>query len=269
MLCVALWMGLGWFLHLNVNQYLILGIPITVAFQLVIRRQPLRALWVRDAPPFRLSFAGIVLAVMFAAPLLLPLALELRNHAWNLNAVGWDRFLWYLSGVIGAFAAAYSVCQFRRSDLGSLVLCVVVTELIGAVLLLLLLLANPPKPGVTHLQRLGVAALSFLQYVPICFVLEEVFFRGALDAHVYHPGERGVWRTALFVSALWGLWHLPVLPHHTLEAMGALAAIPLVVVHCLVGVPLCLFWRKSGSLLVPAVSHALFDAMRNAAFYTN
>ena len=42
------------------------------------------------------------------------------------------------------------------------------------------------------------------------FVLEEVAFRGALDAHVHHEGEGRGWQSALFVSALWGLWHLPI-----------------------------------------------------------
>src|SRR5205085_12026032 len=53
---------------------------------------------------------------------------------------------------------------------------------------------------------------SLARYFPVCFVLEEVAFRGALDAHVYHPGDRYAKRTAVAVSALWGLWHLGALP---------------------------------------------------------
>ena len=52
-LAVGLWMALGIVLHLSVFTYLLLGLPLTAAFQLGVRRQPLRALWVREAPPFR------------------------------------------------------------------------------------------------------------------------------------------------------------------------------------------------------------------------
>jgi membrane protease YdiL (CAAX protease family) len=32
----------------------------------------------------------------------------------------------------------------------------------------------------------------------------------------------------------------------------------------MVGIPLSLFWRRSGNLFVPAAVHALIDAVRNA-----
>jgi membrane protease YdiL (CAAX protease family) len=38
----------------------------------------------------------------------------------------------------------------------------------------------------------------------------------------------------------------------------------IVVIHTLVGVPLAFFWRRSGNLAVPAFTHALIDAVRNA-----
>ncbi len=65
--------------------------------------------------------------------------------------------------------------------------------------------------------------------------------------------------TAVLVSVLWGLWHLPVsgrlpLPYLVLE---------LVAWHTLVGVPLSLAWRRSGNLAGPALAHAAIDAVRN------
>ncbi len=43
-----------------------------------------------------------------------------------------------------------------------------------------------------------------LLYFPATFLLEEVSFRGALDAHAHHDGER---RGLLsIISMLWGLW---------------------------------------------------------------
>jgi hypothetical protein len=35
-------------------------------------------------------------------------------------------------------------------------------------------------------------------------------------------------------------------------------------VHSLIGVPLATYWRQSGNLAVPAFTHALIDAVRNA-----
>jgi hypothetical protein len=34
--------------------------------------------------------------------------------------------------------------------------------------------------------------------------------------------------------------------------------------HSLVGVPLSLFWRRSGNLAVPAFAHAWIDALRDS-----
>jgi hypothetical protein len=41
---LAAWMALDWLVHLDTNQYLLLGVPIKLLFQLLIRRQPVRTL---------------------------------------------------------------------------------------------------------------------------------------------------------------------------------------------------------------------------------
>jgi membrane protease YdiL (CAAX protease family) len=73
--------------------------------------------------------------------------------------------------------------------------------------------------GLVHIATLtpvpvvaGLVALAKYSalYYPASFLLEEVAFRGALDAHVHYDGERGGWLSAVFISALWGVWHLPV-----------------------------------------------------------
>jgi membrane protease YdiL (CAAX protease family) len=112
------------------------------------------------------------------------------------------------------------------------------------------------------LESLGIGVDAFLIYLPLALVEEEVAFRGALDAHVHHPGEAyGVW-SAVFVSALWGLWHYPI------EGSGnPLATVgQLLLLHIPLGVILSLGWRKSGNLLVPGITHAFMDAVRNAIF---
>jgi hypothetical protein len=61
---VAVWIALGLAFHISPNGYLILGVPITIIFHLYVRRTPLRAMWVRDAPPFRLGVVGVVVALL-------------------------------------------------------------------------------------------------------------------------------------------------------------------------------------------------------------
>jgi membrane protease YdiL (CAAX protease family) len=80
-------------------------------------------------------------------------------------------------------------------------------------------------------------------YFPATFLLEEVSFRGALDAHVHHDGESRGLASAALVSALWGLWHLPV--SNALSLPFPLQAGVLVVVHVLLGVPLSIAWQPS------------------------
>jgi len=129
---------------------------------------------------------------------------------------------------------------------------------------ILLMALNAVAVGVVHRSfaaRMGEGITSLLLYVPVVFVLEEVSFRGAFDAHVHHPGESHEYFTAFVVSSLWGLWHIPLL----LGKMPLpLLIVWLVGVHCAIGVPLSIYWRRSGNLFVTGSTHALVDAFRDA-----
>jgi len=251
---VAIWVALGIGLHLGVRAYLLLGIPLTAAFQWGVRREPLRALWLHDAVPFHLDAAGWIIAVLLAIAPAYQLVREVNAKSPSANK------LFDLVAVGGALAAAYTLRNLRRATLRPLVLCVAIAGGIG----ILIMVASGFGVGFAHRtlgQRFAIGLGSFLMLVPISFVLEEVSFRGAFDAHMHHPGEsRGI-TSAVFVSALWGLWHLPVV----LGQAPLLALVPqLVVVHCLIGVPLSIYWRRSGNLFVTGSTHALIDAVRNA-----
>ena len=68
------------------------------------------------------------------------------------------------------------------------------------------------------------------------------------------------WLSAIFASALWGLWHLPgqsIAPGHL-----ASTVVGLLVAQIAVGVPLSMWWRKSGNLTVPDTAHALLEVAR-------
>ena len=242
-------MALGWLIAADANLYLLLGVPITIAFQWWVARRTLHTLWVRDAPRFHLDSKGLALAAAFAFVPAYRLVEGLVKGRGDL--VG---FAWLAWAIAGAFGAAYAFRHFRADTFRILLKCTLTAGLIGAALMTAAWLARPDaKP-----PSIGAGLESLLLYLPVCFVLEELFFRGALDAHVHRPGETRRWASAIFVSVLWGLWHLPIVPDP-----GA-ALIGLLVVHTAIGVPLSFCWRSSGNLAVPAASHAVIDAVRNA-----
>jgi len=84
-------------------------------------------------------------------------------------------------------------------------------------------------------SRIQTGVGSFLPYFPAVFIIEEVSFRGLLDAHLHRPEEpRGI-VSAISASALWGLWHYPIV-----SSGARLSSIvpQLLMVHVLIGVPL-------------------------------
>ncbi len=261
-LAVALWIALGLTLRPDANSYLLLGVPITAVFQLGVRRQPLHTLWVRDAREFRLDRRDAVIAAFLAvAP-----GYVLARHLITTRAgIDWVRSAWMLAAVIGAVGAAFAFRRCSRWTLGQLLRCVAITGAIGIMLNVSTWLARDPTPPITLAMALN-GVVWLLLYLPVAFVLEEVFFRGALDAHVHRDGDPRALATAWFVAALWGLWHLPITAARdpaAREFMWASAPV-LIVVHVIFGLPLAIYWRRTGNLAVPATAHAVVNAVRNA-----
>lgn len=257
---VAVWMAAGWIFRLDANAYLLLGVPLVALFQLFVRRQPLQSLWVRDAPSFRLGLVGIGLA-----------ALLIVTPGYDLVVVAlpkrlWVVALWLLCALAGAVFAAFALRQQHASANRRGLPDFMAAVLIGVAIMAASALARHHSIGFA-LPKLFFLLKQFLLYFAVSFALEEVAFRGALDSHVYQPRSNGQaigsrWLSAIFVSALWGIWHLPTLSLPSAPAFAA--AIPaLIVVHTLVGVPLSFCWRASGTLVLPAAAHALIDAYRN------
>lgn len=247
---VALWVAIGWGARLDANAFLLVGVPITVGFQRLVARRPLHALWVRDATAFRLDRAAVVIAIALAIAPAIALGRMLGASDFDPVRVGW-----YLCAIAGAGAAGFAFRALDRAALRAVVGCLVVAGGIG----ILLMVAAWHARGMPRPVGVGHGLWWLLLYLPVTFVLEEVFFRGALDAWVHRPGERHGVASALFVSALWGLWHVPVIP-----GVDATRALGLVVVHSATGIPLSLWWRRGGNLAGPALAHAAIDAVRNA-----
>jgi len=173
----------------------------------------------------------------------------------------WVGCLFDLCSFAGAVGAAYALRHFRRENLGLLAWCLLITLVLDAIqwsvfLGLGLVELHPTEGGVPG--RVAIGAFSLLQYIAVVFVMEEVTFR-MLDSHLHEADKwRGV-RSVVFISAAWGLWHLPTGEELRWETVGIL-----LYVHVPYGVCLSLFWRKTGNLVVPGLCHALGDGIRNA-----
>ena len=245
---VAAYVALGFVFHPDVNSYLLLGIPLTLAFQVLVARCPPGELWLRNRQ-FCVDRWTIVWFVVF-------LIEPVRTAIASYQSAQWPVALYGVIAVIGAAGAAMAYRVLGRSNLGQLALLVLLMLPIGFVRLWV-------TGGFTAIDastwaRVTTAISSLFFYVPATFVVEEVFFRGALDTYL-HRGEPGAgWFSAAFVSVLWGLWHTPLV--HPLT-VGAVAA--LVLAQLVMGLILSWFWRRTGNLAMPATVHAVIDAVRN------
>jgi membrane protease YdiL (CAAX protease family) len=255
---IAMWMGLGYLFPMSAEAYLLMGVPLTIAFQVLVRRKRVRELWVRDsgADPFgpsRLSLRDLgVVTALAVAPLCW--GLQTVMNGADLSSVGW-----YAAAIGGAAAAAYAL---HSTSVSAVVRSAMLPTLVGAVgnVLVVGVVQLATGASIEPAEMLGSVLKWLAIYFPATFVIEEVAFRGALDAHVHELGEGRGWQSAIFVSTLWGLWHLPVSDGMPFPFL----VVSLVAWHCLVGVPLSLAWRRSGNLAGPAFAHAAMDAVRNA-----
>jgi membrane protease YdiL (CAAX protease family) len=249
---VAVWVAAGYLLHLTSNGYLLLGIPLTAAFQLLVRRRPLRELFAAGTARFGLTRRGAVIAAVLA---IVPGACAAKA----VTTGDWTSVGWYVAAMGGAVAAGFSL---RAGSIAVAVRHAAKPIVLGAggmatVYGVLHLATGTPLPAVAAVAAVGTYTAL---YFPATFVMEEVAFRGAIDAHVHHDGEAHGWASAVFVSALWGLWHLPTASRFPLPVMVA----ELVVVHVALGVWLSFAWRRTRNLAAPAFAHAVIDAVRNA-----
>jgi membrane protease YdiL (CAAX protease family) len=253
----AVWCAIGQALELGDSiakqqTYLLIGVPLVVAFQLGIAKRELRELWVRAAPRVLLARLTIALAV---ALVVYPAITLIRAIADGdpLSAV-----LYTVGAVAGAGAAAYAFGLFRRDTWRYLALCVLFATGYSVLIQLLtdsdLFLSHQLTIRPDH--DLEIIASSFFIYISAVFVFEEVAFRGALDTHLHRPGEsHGFW-TALYISVLWSMWHAPL--------FGWDEAANLLIGMVPMGIALSIYWRKSGNLGVSGTAHALGDSIRNA-----
>ena len=257
---VGIWMTMGWVYHLDGNSYLLIGVPLVVAFQVFIRKKPLVALWVRDATRFRLNHWGIILAFAFTVLPINDLVDLFKSSSGSLNM---PVILWKICCVVGAFGVGFSLGHFTRQTWKSLLFCMATAGVIGCGIMIGPALLNKHSIDLTGHKVLN-GLRWFALYFPVCFVIEEVAFRGAIDSHVHQPGDKLPWLSALYISAIWGLWHLPIAGVKEIPVI--VVAMLLMSVHMATGVFLSFGWRRSGNLAVTSAVHALIDAVRNVVW---
>ena len=249
-LVIGGYMGLGVAFQLGAEAYLLLGIPITIAFQLLVVRRPLRSFWLREAPPLAFTTRWLVAIVVVAIAPAVVAARGARDG--DLALVGWG-----IASMVGAVGAIYSLRAMDRDAVRSTIRTSLIT---GAVLVAVMVAYRLISGGLTGNVTGAVvaAAISVATYLPVVFVLEEVLFRGVIDTYLHGSTPGPDRASALYGSALWGLWHLPVA-----IALGILTVPYLVVVHTVIGYFLVVSWRRTGNLAAPGIAHAVIDALRN------
>jgi membrane protease YdiL (CAAX protease family) len=251
-LVIGGYMALGFAFRLGAEAYLLLGVPITIAFQVLVVRRPLRSLWLRHAPPMTFTPRPIVAIVALAIAPGVVAVVGARDG--DLALVGWG-----LAGMVGAVGAVYALRAMDRHALRTTLRTTLITS---AVLVGIMVAYHVATGGFSGnvAAAITTTVISLLTYLPVVFVMEEVLFRGLIDTYLHgsRPGPDRA--SALYGSALWGIWHLPV----AFIALGVLTIPYLIVVHTILGYFLVTSWRRTGNLGAPGIAHAVIDALRNA-----
>jgi membrane protease YdiL (CAAX protease family) len=263
MLFVAVWMSLGWLFHLTTYTYLLIGVPLCIIFQKFVRRKPLMSCWLRDKPDVRLDWLTLIIAVVF-------LVVPAGNLILCWQKFGWALRLYFLGCIVGAFGAAITLRHFTKLAVKSLLLCLATAGVFNCGLVALAALARhfvQHEPLITTHHPAVMLVEQFLLLFPVCFVMEEVAFRGILDSHIHDGSSSWLsansWLSAALLSTLWGWWHLPILSVSQSVAQTLAMIVVLPLFHLVPGIAFSLFWRRTGNLAVPAFVHALIDVVRN------
>ena len=164
-----------------------------------------------------------------------------------------------LAAIVGAVGAVYAIRAMDRDAARSTIRTTLITGSILVGVMVAFRLASGGFHGNVG-SAVATAVISVVTYLPVVFVMEEVLLRGLLDTYLHGSTSGPDRASALYGSALWGLWHLPV----AFVGLGALTMPYLVAVHTALGYFLVTSWRRTGNLAAPGIAHAASDALRNA-----
>ena len=229
--------------------------PLLFAFQFFYLRKSIPELWSR-APvvrPFRTGVAVAVISVCCAS-----------LAVWHIGT----RQIWpvFAFAVLGAVPLGFAV----RGQDGSKILKALpyfIVALAAGLVVIRWFATRSSVPTAFTLAKIVPMLAHFALMFPGMFVVEEVVFRGCIDPAVSGPKDGIVKQlsSALFVSVLWAVWHLPFDDWHSIHefaadlGLQARATIP-------IGIALSFCGRRAETLILPCAAHALIDAYRNALF---
>lgn len=248
------WLALGLLVLWEPSLYAILGIGLTLIFQRFVRKRPMAELWVRPpATPAPLDRRTLLLAAALAV---VPLGWAVWGVlVYQRPLTG----LWNLLCALGALPAARALrsldAERRRWLLRALAVSLVVALAFhgGAAALRPVVVTGGP------FERFARAAANLPAYLCAGCALEEVFFRGAFDAHAGRKGTAGV-GSAIFIGVLGALWRAPLV---LLSARHVPLAVVVLVWQAVLGTALCLVVRRSGNLAAGAAVRACIDVVRD------
>jgi uncharacterized protein len=174
----------------------------------------------------------IVLQLGVMAVALLPLLGAGRPYVRLLGPTRWTPAMWGLGLVIG----------FGTT---------IVTYLVNAIVALGIGIDEPVEQELLDIVLAGgtVTALAVLLAVVIAPIGEEIIFRGVI--HRALADKAGFWVGAIVSSAIFAVIHVEVVLSQPFGLVGLF----------LVGFFLALAYHRTGSLIVPIIGHAVFNAV--------
>jgi membrane protease YdiL (CAAX protease family) len=253
---VLLWMAGEFYFRLSPLTSQLLGIPLIAAFQLVIARRPLQQLWAFDADTFRLDRKTLAVAGVLAVIGGVMLCCGSGRPAAGLH----DRAKLFLLVLAAVVPAAFALREQRGSALRS-----ACGTVIGAVIFRVGWHAAWAQHGPVVFPAAKVPeflTVWFCEFVAL-FLVDEVAFRGALDPYLVRAsrGRLHEWCSAIFVSILWAIWHLPAYNPGAKTFLGLFAQVgPFSISLVIMGTLLSFAARRSRTLVPTSAVHALGNA---------
>jgi membrane protease YdiL (CAAX protease family) len=259
---VGIWIAVGVWFRLGAIPYHVVGVILMLLFQRFVARRPISQLWVRGEATFRCDAAMLVLALVLAA--LASGAIIFHLGRLTLGKDWWMIPFAALASIPAAFALRHTTLVGLRAALPSVLAALLVGLAWRYIVVLIGNAAGITAPSHVPLtvEKLLPTAVDFLFGFLAAFLIEEVIFRGGLDTHVSSDGKSrtGEFRSAIFVSLLWAVWHLPLQARGMVTPVQQLGVALHVFGIAIGGVPLAFCWRRSGTLVLPAALHAFANA---------
>jgi hypothetical protein len=257
---VLFWMLVHFELKLSplAGQYV--GLPLILGFQLAIARRRFWNLWAFDALRFRLRKPYLILAVA-----LLAFAVILVSFASTRVLAGTgQRFELCTLVAFGVWPASFALQEQDKANLRRALPWMVAAIGFGVIWRVAWTMASVMRPPHFSFWRTEDLLAMWLSEFIGLFLFDEVAFRGALDPYLRgsESGKVHPWFSAVFIGALWALWHLPVYNRAATTFPGLFTQVvrPFYLMVMINGFFFAFTARRSRTLVPSAALHALGNA---------